>query len=695
MHRLFLPACLVVLTASSCAGEAAPPSLAPATPAPAPAPAPIASATPAARAVSVRRSVVMLTRPSGSSTITTAPDGTITVVFDVQENGRGPHTDATIRLGPDGTIASLEAHGHHEVGALVDEAFSREGSRARWKSREESGEKSLDGPAFFVPIADLPETVGMLAQALLKAGGSMPLLPLGEARLEKGADAIAVAGGKQKHLTAYTISGLSLAPTPVWMEDDGGWFGVVDPWFSLVPEGWESAIDPLIAKQQEMTRQREARIAKELSHRPPPAGLALTHARVLDVEHGKWLADQTVVVTGDAIAAAGPARGTKAPAGAETVDLAGKALLPGLWDMHTHLGDADGALDIASGVTTVRDVGNDPDRLDDWKKRFDEGTAVGPHVLRAGFIEGRGPEAASSKVTAETEAEAKAGVEFYARRGYDMMKIYNSMKPELVPVIAKEAHARGMTVTGHIPVHMLANEAVKAGYDGIEHINMLFLNFLADHDTDTRTPLRFSIVAEKAADFDLKSKATADFFALLREHHTVVDPTTGVFEELIVGEQGKITPGLEWLVGRLPVQPARSFLTGALPEQEGKSELHRRSFEKVLQMIKALHESHITTVVGTDDLAGLMLHHELELFVRAGVSPADALRDATIVSARVMKQDKKTGSIAVGKTADLVVVDGDPLANIGDVRKIVSTVRGGVVYPSKELLETVGVRYWQ
>ena len=128
--------------------------------------------------------------------------------------------------------------------------------------------------------------------------------------------------------------------------------------------------------------------------------------------------------------------------------------------MHAHLGAADGALNIASGVTTVRDVGNDPDRLDDFKKRFDEGTAIGPHVLRAGFIEGRGEKAASSKITAETEAEAKAGVEFYAKRGYEMMKIYNSVKPELVPVITKEAHAHGMTVTGHIPVHMLAHEAV-------------------------------------------------------------------------------------------------------------------------------------------------------------------------------------------------------------------------------------------
>src|SRR5205807_8936185 len=143
------------------------------------------------------------------------------------------------------------------------------------------------------------------------------------------------------------------------------------------------------------------------ANRPPAAGLAYTHARVLDVVAGKWLPDHTVVVAGDTIAALGPSATTRVPPGAEVVDLAGKALLPGLWDMHAHLGDPDGALDIASGVTTVRDVGNDPDKLDDFKKRYDEGAAVGPHVFRFGLIEGRNPKAAASFVTAETDAEAR------------------------------------------------------------------------------------------------------------------------------------------------------------------------------------------------------------------------------------------------------------------------------------------------
>jgi imidazolonepropionase-like amidohydrolase len=398
-----------------------------------------------------------------------------------------------------------------------------------------------------------------------------------------------------------------------------------------------------------------------------------------------------VVVVGDVIKAVGPTASTKPPAGAEVIDLAGKAILPGLWDMHSHLGDADGVLDIASGVTMARDVGNDPDKLDDWKKRFDDGTAVGPHVLRMGFIEGRGEKAASSTITAETPEEAKSAVEFFAKRHYEGIKIYNSVKPELVPLLAKEAHARGMQVTGHIPVHMLANEAVRAGYDGIEHVNMLFLNFFADHDTDTRTTTRFTLVGDKAASFDLKSKPVTDFVELLKSHHTVIDPTCDAFEDLLTAEQGKIMPGMEGLVARLPVQTQRSFLTGGLPLEGDKLKTYRASFDKMLAMVKLLHDAHVPLVAGTDSLAGLMLDHELELYVRAGLTPAEALRADTLDAARAMKLDKTTGSIAPGKAADLFVVAGDPLARIQDVTKAVTTVRGGVMYGSDRLFETVGV----
>jgi hypothetical protein len=578
------------------------------------------------------------------------------------------------------------------MGTPVAETFVREGARARWKSHEEDGSREIKGSAFFVPVCDLPDTLGWLAKALLDAGGTMPLLPGGSAHIEKTVETTVQAGGEQRRLVGYVITGLDLVPTHIWLNEDKSWFGVVSAWQSIVPEGWEGVIDPLLAKQTEIDRERDRKLAQSLAHKPPSAGLAFINARVLDVEKGRYLAEQTVVVVGDTIQSIAPSKGAKVPKDAEVVDLAGKTLVPGLWDMHSHLGDVDGVLDIASGVTTARDVGNDPDKLDDFKKRYDDGSAVGPHVIRFGFIEGRGEKAASSKVTAETEAEAKAAVESYAKRGYEGIKIYNSVKPELVPFIAKEAHARSMMVTGHIPVHMLANEAVRAGYDGIEHINMLFLNFFADHDTDTRTTKRFSLVGEKAATFDLGSKPVTDFLALLKDRHTVIDPTLDAFEDLLVGEQGKVIPGLENLVNRLPVQTQRGFLLGGLPLDGDKVKTYRASFDKMLEMVKRLYAAKVPLVAGTDQLAGLMLHHELALLVRAGLSPADALRIDTIEAAKTMKVEKKSGSIAKGKQADLVVIDGDPLTHIEDIGAVVTTVRGGVVFPSAPLYEAAGVR---
>jgi hypothetical protein len=649
------------------------------------------------QAVITKRSVVSLSRKSGTNVTTVEPDGTIKVVLDVLENGRGPHTDATVKLAPDGTIAELVATGHHTMGTPVDERFTRANGRSEWNSKEEHGTapygfRDSAPESFFLPVCDLPDAIGWLASAAIKAGGTLSLLPSGTAKIEKTITTdVTSSSGEKRTIQGYSITGIDLTPTHVWMNQDGTWFGLVSSWWSVVPEGFEGIVDAVVEKQTELDRARDKALAEKTAHKPPAAGVAFTHARVLDVERGVWLKDQTVVVVGDTIQSVGAAASAKIPKDAEVIDLAGKAIVPGLWDMHSHLSDADGALDIASGVTTARDVGNDPDKLDDWKKRFDDGSAVGPHVIRFGFIEGRGEKAASSKVTAENEAEAKAAVDLYKKRGYDGIKIYNSMKPELVPILTKAAHAKGMMVTGHIPVHMLANEAVRAGYDGIEHVNMLFLNFFADHDTDTRTTMRFTLVGDKAAAFDLKSKPVTDFIALLKEHHTVITPTLDAFEDLLTGEQGKIIPGMESLVARLPVQTQRAFLTGGLPLDGDKQKTYRASYDKLLAMVKLLHDAHVTLTAGTDSLPGLMLHHELALFVRAGITPADAIKIDTIEAARAMKMDRKIGSISPGKMADLVIVDGDPLAKIDDLGNVVSTLRGGVLFASAPLYAAVGV----
>jgi hypothetical protein len=638
------------------------------------------AATPASG--TIRRSILLQGVRVGTSVVATAADGTITNTLDIHDNGRGPHADATLRLAQDGTLASLDATGHTELNAPVDEHFSIRDGRARWHSKEEQGEKDLAGPSFFVPNS-ATDADAFLVAALFRNGGTLRLLPGGTARIERVGE---VSAGASRFLL-HAISGLSFQPRYVWTREDQSFFAEVYPGFWFGEEGQEGVAPTLVAKQDEVRKGREQVLAGRLGRKPPPAGVALAHARVLDVERGAWVPDQTVVVQDGVVKSVS---GDAPPASAEVIDLQGKALLPGLWDMHVHLSPDDGLLDIASGVTTVRDVGNRSEILDDMKKAFDEGRAIGPHVLRAGFIEGRGKDAASAEVTATDADEARKAVEFFQTRGYEMIKIYNSVDPGLVPVLTREAHARGMGVTGHIPHGMLANEAVRAGYDGVEHINQLMLNFFADHQTETRTPLRFSLVGDKAGDFDLHGPEAKQFYALLREHHTVVDPTYVTFEPVYLAEQGKVLPGWSKTVPRLPVQAQRSFLTGGLP-LEGKKDLYARSWEKMLGLVKVLHDEQVTVVAGTDYLAGFSLHRELELLVQGGLTPAEALQAATIVPAQVMKAAGRSGSIAAGKDADLVVIDGDPLVDISDVRKTVLTLRGGVLYTAKDLCEASGV----
>jgi cytosine/adenosine deaminase-related metal-dependent hydrolase len=682
-------ASLIVVSLAACSGSS---SSARAPAAPEPGLAPPAATPPASDLRTVRRVAVFLGRVGGEGITRYLPDGSIELSYQHVENGRGPVVTGRVRLAEDGTIASFEASGTQVLGNRIDERFTIDGGVARWQSPQERGEAEPTGAAFYVPAAPWPEMWGLLLEALQRAGGRLALLPAGEARLERmTTTTVRNADGSERTLVGWTITGLDLKPQTVWTSEAGELFGLVDDYYSYLEDGWQAAIEPLVALQKEHTAARDAELAARLGRRPPAAGLAIVNARVLDVARRRWLTGHTVVIVGDRITAVGPSKKIKVPRGAEVIDAGGQALLPGLWDMHGHLGDTDGRLNIAAGVTTVRDVGNDPDFLAALKARYEAGTAIGPHVLRAGFIEGVGPNAASSKVTATTEEEARQAVELYAAQGYQGIKIYNSMKPELVPVLARLAHERGLWVSGHVPAFMRAEEVVRAGYDEIQHANMLLLNFLVDADTDTRTLERFTLVADKAPDLDLSSKPVRDFIGLLVRHQTVVDPTLSVFEWMFLGREGEVRPGIEAWVRRLPVQRQRRFLTGGLPADGDRDAQHRAAYAKMLELIRLLHAAKVPIVAGTDALAGFSLHRELELYAAAGIPHGDVLAIATIGAARVMKRDATTGSIARGKVADLVLIDGDPLARIRDVGNTVLTIKAGVVYRADELHQSLGV----
>jgi hypothetical protein len=326
------------------------------------------------------------------------------------------------------------------------------------------------------------------------------------------------------------------------------------------------------------------------------------------------------------------------------------------------------------------------------KRDIEAGNEIGPRITMRGFMDGRGPYAGPTKVFVDTEAEARSAIGNYAKLGYEGIKVYSSIKPELVPTIIKLAHDAGLRVSGHVPAFMTAQQFVEAGADEIQHINMVFLNFFFDEVKDTRTPQRFIAVAERAAGLDLNSERVRSFVRLLKDRKTVLDPTLTVFEGLFVDRPGQISPGYAAIADRLPPQVRRQFLVGGLPVPEGKDKLYRDSQLATLRMTKLLYDAGIPIVPGTDGLPGFTLHRELELYTKAGISAPDVLRLATLGAARVAKRDQELGSITPGKLADLVLVEGDPAKRIGDIRRTSLVIKDGAFYEPAALYKALGIK---
>src|SRR6185437_2539799 len=192
------------------------------------------------------------------------------------------------------------------------------------------------------------------------------------------------------------------------------------------------------------------RLARALAH-TPRGELVIRNARLFDPRDLSVTPATSVVVSGERIVRVGPDVDVKPNAKAEVIDAKGRFLMPGLWDNHQHFSDNDGALDLANGVTSARDMANDTDTFLERVARFDNGIELGPRVLKAGIIDGTGELAGPSKSLGDTAAPAIQDVDWYADHGYVQIKIYSSIKPALVPVIADHAHARGLRVSGHVP----------------------------------------------------------------------------------------------------------------------------------------------------------------------------------------------------------------------------------------------------
>ncbi len=625
---------------------------------------------------------------AGESTVVRTGDGRVTVTSFVHWNNREYTVNSELQLNTDGIPVAQTISGISPFGAPIDERFAYEDGAATWSTAGESGSVTTDEPGFYLATEYGALGVEALVQAAMQSmDGEIALLPSGTARVEKLTSSDVETPDGTETLYLYAISGLGFTPTYAWFNDDLQ-LTVLDfsGYMGMFPRGWSpDVLAQLSTIQIEQDAAMIERISGDLAYELEGA-LVFDNVDVVDVENGVLLEDKFVMVEDGTITGISDVQIDVA--GAKHIDAAGKSLIPGLWDMHGHFSLSDGVLNIAGGITSVRDIGSVHEQIMELTAKHDSGEVIGPNTYRSGFIDQASPYATGD--TVESLEEALERIDFYADNGYMQIKLYSSIDPQWVDDIAERTHAHGMRLSGHIPAFMSAEQAIRAGYDEIQHINMVFLNFLAGDREDTRKQLRFTLYGDEAGNLDFGSKEVKDFIALLRDNNITIDPTAAIFDTQLVHYAGEPDPSFAPVIDHLPATIARGLYK---PEMDMGDMVDAWARSAIAQetMIRTLHENGIQIVPGSDHMAAFTIHRELELYARAGISNADVLKIATLDSARICGVDGRTGSIKVGKDADLVLVAGNPLDDISAIRSATLVVKGDTAFKPDELYKAVGV----
>jgi hypothetical protein len=630
---------------------------------------------------------------AGEQVVERDDDGATRVRFIFKDNGRGPELTEQFRVGADGTMSQYSVTGNSTYGAVVNEHFERVGDQASWRSTTEKGGKAVSGPALYVPLNSSFEVSSVALAALAaRPDASVPLLPSGTLSQRKLDELQVTSGDKTQTVQLIAQTGVGLSPQFLWATTGARprLFAVVVPgYMTMTEEGW-SGVGKLLAERQKVAESKMlGDLAARLQH--PLAGLTVVrNARVFDSDKATVGAPSDVYVLRGRITAVLPA-GAPVRGAVNEIDAAGRIMLPGLFDMHGHVGRWEGGLNLAAGVTTVRDMGNDNAQLQQMIDETAAGRLLGPQIVPAGFLEGESPFSSSGGFVVKDLAAAKNAIDWYAEHGYPQLKIYNSFPKDILKPTVAYAHRRGLHVSGHIPAGLRAQDALDAGYDEINHINQVMLNFLVTPTTETRTLERFILPSEKVAGLDFNSAAVNQFVATLKAKQIVVDPTLATFA-FLKQRDGDLNEPFVGVADHMPPDVTRGFHVGTMKIADAATQKrYEQSYAKMVSFVGRLYRAGVPIVAGTDELAGFTLQAELEMLVKAGLTPAQALQVATRNGAKYTRTLHERGSITPGKLADLVLVDGDPTRQIGDIRKVAAVItRGHLIYPH-EVDQALGI----
>ncbi|MFL6739473.1 MAG: amidohydrolase family protein, partial [Sphingomicrobium sp.] len=447
----------------------------------------------------------------------------------------------------------------------------------------------------------------------------------------------------------------------------------------------------IIAAQEEAIAELAPATAKKFLTADARQPILFRNVKIYDADKERFVAAQNVAVSNGKIVSVGTAL-PKLPAGARVIDGAGKTLVPGLWDSHMHASDDFNVLsEVALGVTSIRNPGGSIELAVSQRDRRAKGLLLAPETFSSVIIDQKGPLAAQGSVTVSSLDETLAAVRKVKDANLTAVKFYTSMNPEWIPPAAKLAHELGLHVHGHIPAGMRTLDAVNAGYDEITHIYFATMQAMPDDVVaKSNTTLRMTGPGRYFKDVDFNAEPTKTVIKTLADRKIAVDPTLVVVEGVLVSEAGKVSPAYTAFVGTLPPATERGFKSGPIPLPEGTTRADAvASVKHMLEYVAVMRKAGVPIVAGTDG-SGIELVRELELYVEGGMTPAEALATATIDAARNVKADQRTGSIAVGKEADLLLVDGDPEKIIGDLRHVDQVVMDGALLDGDALRKEAG-----
>jgi imidazolonepropionase-like amidohydrolase len=615
----------------------------------------------------LRFAIVSTAGKHGESSRWTTADGMRMGRESMVLRGQVFEVDSAAHAGADGMLDRVTIRGFTPNGDAA-ESFAITAGRATWKSPVDGASAAYKGPALYVAFGGPIDLTADLAERLIASPDkSLALLPAGRASAEVLTKATVGEGAARRSLTAYALTGLSSTPIPIWMDDSGHFFGMIGA-LSWIRSGYETDQTALQKIQDEALAKRSPALVKSLL-KTPSGPVAFTHVRAfLAGDH--FADDQTVLIDKGVITQAGAAAQVTVPAGAQIIDGRGKTLVPGLWDSHMHFpDDAAGPALLSLGVTSVRDPGNNNELTLARAARREKGELLSPQVYPSVLIDGKGPNTAQAGSVATSQEEALAIVRKAKADGFIAIKLYGTFNPAWVKATAAEAHRLGLHVHGHLPAGMRPSQAIDAGYDEVTHIYFVMMQAMPEAVVSKSNGMaRFLGPGRYAKDVNLDAEPMKSLIAKMAQRKITVDPTLVVAESLFIPENGDLSPAYAPFVGTLPPTVERNFRQGGFVMPPGVTRADfRASFDKLSQLVGVLHKAGVPIVAGTDG-SGMELVRELELYVAAGFTPAEALASATIQTARLVGADARTGSIVVGKAADLVLVDGDPSKRIGDLR---------------------------